>query len=115
MLNSLNNFYLDQSEPLKGCLLTLKEIILSLDEQITPEWKYKMPFFYYKGKMFCYFWIDKKTQEPYIGVVKGKEIDHPLLELGDRKLIRILRINPNEDIDIRTIQEILTAAMALYK
>ena len=115
MLSKLDHFYFDQSEPLKGCLLALKEIVLALDENITPEWKYGMPFFYYKGKMFCYFWKDKKTNEPYIGVIKGKEIEHQQLELGNRKRIPILRVNPNNDIDIETIQEILSKAISLYK
>ena len=49
-----DNFYLQQEEPIKGCLLALKEIILSQDEDISNEWKYGMPFFCYKKKMFCY-------------------------------------------------------------
>ena len=34
---------------------------------------------YYQQKMFCYLWTDKKTHEPYIGIVEGNKIDHPLL------------------------------------
>ncbi len=113
MLTPLDNYYLDQEEPVKGCLLALKDIILSIDN-ISQEWKYGMPFFYFKGKMFCYFWKDKKTGEPYIGITKGKEINHPALELGNRKLVRILRINPKKDIDINTINEILNTAIILY-
>ncbi|MBL4670086.1 MAG: DUF1801 domain-containing protein [Flavobacteriales bacterium] len=115
MLTEHDNYYLKQEEPYKSCLLALKQIILALDEDITPEWKYGLPFFYYKKKMFCYFWKDKKTQEPYIGIVKGNELDHPLLESGNRKRMKILRVNPNKDIDIKTVQEILIQAMNLYK
>lgn len=115
MLTDHDNYYLKQEEPYKSCLLALKDIILGLDENITPEWKYGLPFFYYKKKMFCYFWKDKKTQEPYIGIVKGKEIEHPLLEAGNRKMMKIYRVNPNKDIDVKTVTEILTEAMNLYK
>lgn len=114
MLRDIDLFYLDKPEPLQGCLIALKEFILRLDKDITPHWKYKLPFFYYRGKTFCYLWIDKKTKEPYIGVVKGSEIDHPLLELGTRSRIKILRINPNEDLPIEIIQSILVEAMSLY-
>tara|TARA_B100000809_G_scaffold251192_1_gene284442 strand:+ start:14156 stop:14506 length:351 start_codon:yes stop_codon:yes gene_type:complete len=114
MLTDHDNYYLKQEEPYKSCLLTLKDIILSLDESITPEWKYGLPFFYYKKKMFCYFWKDKKTQEPYIGICRGNEIEHPLLEAGNRTRMKILRINPNEDIDVDSIQEILTEAITCY-
>jgi hypothetical protein len=114
MITEHDNYYLKQEEPNRSCLLALKDIILSLDSEITPEWKYGLPFFYYKKKMFCYFWKDKKTQEPYVGICRGNEIDHPLLETGNRKRMKILRINCNEDLDLKSIQEIFTQAISLY-
>ena len=68
----------------------------------------------YQKKMFCYFWSDKKTQEPYIGVVKGHLIDHPELEKGNRKQMKIFRINTTEDLPIKTIREILNEALNHY-
>ena len=115
MLTNYDNYYLQEAEPYKSCLLALKDIILGLDEKISQEWKYSLPFFYYKKKPFCYFWKDKKTKEPYIGVVRGNEIEHPLLESGNRTRIKIFRVNPNEDIDVKSVQEILKKAMTLYK
>ena len=114
MLTNHENYYLKQEEPDKSCLLALKDFILGLDHNITPEWKYGLPFFYYKKKMFCYFWKDKKTHEPYVGICKGSEIEHPKLEAGDRKRIKIFRVDPTKDIDINGLQEILSEAMALY-
>jgi hypothetical protein len=40
---------------------------------------------------------------------------HPLLEAGNRSRIKIFRINPEEDIDINSVKEILQSAMTLYK
>ncbi|WP_299456734.1 DUF1801 domain-containing protein [uncultured Microscilla sp.] len=114
MLNDLENFYLNQPEPNKSCLLALRELILSLDENMADAWKYRMPFFYYKNKMFCYFWIDKQTKEPYIGIAKGSEFTHPLLEQGGRSRIKILRIQPNQDLPVDDIQVILRKAMTFY-
>ena len=114
MITDHDNYYLNQEEPYKSCLLALKDIILGLDSEITPEWKYGLPFFYYKKKMFCYFWKDKKTQEPYIGICRGNEIEHPLLETGDRKKIKIFRVNPNEDINLKSLKEIFVLAMQRY-
>ena len=115
MLRDIDHFYLDKPEPIQGCLIALRQIILGLNDHITAHWKYRLPFFYYKGKMFCYLWLDKKTKEPYIGVVKGSEMDHPLLELGNRSLIKVLRLNPHEDLPIDVIESILKEAMDLYK
>ena len=114
MLRELDNFYLKQTEPNRSVFMALREIILSFDENITPEWKYKLPFFYYKKKMFCYLWQDKKTKEPYIGIVKGKLIEHPKLEIGKRKSMKIYSINPNEDIDIEELLGILKLAIGFY-
>lgn len=113
-MTPLENYYTSLKEPLQSCFLALRTIILGIDEAITPEWKYKMPFFYYKKKIFCYLWIDKKTKEPYIGVVKGLQVNHPKLELGNRKMIPILRLKASEDLPVNTIKTILTAAIKQY-
>jgi hypothetical protein len=113
--NELENFYLDQPEPNQSCLLALRDIILAFDDNIETAWKYKLPFFIYKGKMFCYLWKDKKTQEPYISMAKGSQIEHDLLEQGNRTVFKIMRINPNADIPIDSLHEIFNLAKLLYK
>lgn len=115
MLNNLEQFYLAQAEPVKSCFFALRELILNLDEHLEDAWKYRMPFFYYQQKMFCYLWTDKKTNEPYIGIAKGNKIDHPLLEQGNRTRIKILRIDPNKDLPVEEIKAILHEALDLYK
>ncbi len=114
MLSELDNFYLNLEEPQKGCFLALRDFILTLSQDITPEWKYKLPFFYFKGKMFCYLWMDKKTKEPYIGIAKANLLNFLYLEQGDRKRMKILRIPPNQDLPVREIKECLTEAMKFY-
>lgn len=112
--NELENFYWKQKEPNKSCFLALRDIILNLDNEITIAFKYKLPFFLYKGKMFCYLWQNNKTKEPYIGVVKGSDVEHPALIQGDREKMKILPINPNKDINIELIYQILKMAMKEY-
>lgn len=114
MLNSIENYYLEQTEPTKGCLLALRKIILDFDSEITEEWKYSMPFFYFKKKMFCYIWFHKKFKIPYIGIVEGNKIGHSELLAEDRSRMKIMLIDPNVDIPIKTILGILRAAIAVY-
>lgn len=85
------------------------------DTFVTETLKYGMPCFCYKNKMFCYLWTDKKTDEPYILFVEGNHLDHPRLETGDRKRMKILRVNPTKDIDIETIEDLLNRALNLYR
>ena len=114
-MKELDDFYLKLDEPNRACLLALRDIILAQDEAITTAWKYSLPFFCYKGKMFCYFWFDKKTTHPYIGMVEGKRLDHPKLIAGNRSRMKILPIDPNKDIPIRAIKSIMKQALDLYR
>jgi Domain of unknown function (DU1801) len=70
MLSDIDNFYLQKKEPVKSCLLALRDIILAGDKDISASWKYGMPFFCYNGKMFCYLWVHKKYDRPYIGMLR---------------------------------------------
>lgn len=114
MHGKLYEFYNSKSEPNQSCLLVLRDIILTFHENIHETVKYGMPCFVYNKKQFCYLWTDKKTNNPYLLIVEGKNIDHPLLEQGDRKRMKILPIDPLEDIPISTIREIFTKALEFY-
>lgn len=115
MLDDLNNFYLSKEEPNKSCLLALRKIILEQDKDISETVKYGMPCFCYMKKMFCYLWVDKKTDEPYILMVEGSHLKHQELEEGDRSRMKIFRVNPNVDLPFLTIEEILQEGLSLYK
>ena len=114
-MKELDNFYLQQDEPIKGCLLALKQIILSQDKDVTNALKYGMPFFCYKGKMFCYLWYHKKHKHPYIGIVEGNRFDEPFLIQGKRSRMKIMLLDPNKDLPIATINDILQKALNLYR
>ena len=114
-MKELDNFYLQQEEPIKGCLLALKQIILSQDKEISNTWKYGMPFFCYKGKMFCYLWYHKKHKQPYIGIVEGSRFDEPFLIQEKRSRMKIMLLDPNEDLPLQTIDNILKKALNLYR
>jgi len=89
-MRELDSFYADQEEPNKSCLLALKSIILEYNENITSRWYYRLPCFMYKKQIFCYLWIDKKTQFPYIAIGKGVKIKHPDLIQGKRTFTSLL-------------------------
>lgn len=115
MLKPFDNYFSQQQEPVKSCLLALRQLVLNYDTDITPAWKYGMPFFCYKGRMFCYLWVHKKYKQPYIGMVEGKNINHPLLIQEKRARMKILLIDPGEDIPVTTVYAILKEAMTFYK
>lgn len=114
-MNEIENFYFEKSEPTKGCLLSLRKIIMSQDTDISETWKYGMPFFCYKTKMFCYLWFHKKHLKPYIGIVEGNRFNHPDLIIEKRSRMKIILFDPNEDLPIDTIHYILQTAIGFYK
>jgi hypothetical protein len=114
-MKQLDDFYLNQEEPIKGIFLALKEIILKQDKDITNVLKYGMPFFCYKGKMFCYLWIHKKFKQPYLAIVEGKYFDEPFLIQENRSRMKIMLLNTDEDLPIDKIETILEKALSLYK
>ncbi|MGG9964248.1 DUF1801 domain-containing protein [Ferruginibacter sp. SUN106] len=115
MLSNIDNFYFKKEEPLQSCLLALKEIILSQNKDITSAWKYGMPFFCYKGKMFCYLWVHKKTLQPYMGIVEGKHFNHPKLVIEKRSRMKIMLFDADKELPVKTIQLIIQQAIDLYK
>jgi hypothetical protein len=114
-MKQLDDFYLKQEEPVKGIFLSLKEIILNQDKDITNVLKYGMPFFCYKGKMFCYLWIHKKYKKPYIGVVEGKHFDETFLLQEARSRMKIMLFDASEDLPLKQIEKVVDKALNLYK
>ena len=115
MIDNKDNFYVDKQEPNKSCLLTMRNIVLNYDKDITETWKYGMPCFCYRGKIFCYLWVDKKSNEPYFLMVEGKHLHHPDLETGNLSRMKIFRVDPNKDLPISDINLIMIEALDLYK
>lgn len=115
MVQELLTYYLKKGEPTKSCLLAMRNIILAQDTNVKETVKWGMPCFCFKEKMFCYLWTDKKTDEPYILMVEGKYLDHPKLEKGERSRMKVLRVNPNIDLPIKTIVSLLKTALDLYR
>ena len=115
MLKPVDNYFLQQSEPVKSCLQFLRQCILKHDKEITEKWKYGMPFYYYKTKRFCYLWVHKKLGKPYLGIVEGGKVNHPDLLVEKRVKMKILLIDAGKNIRVRKIKIILTKVISLYK
>lgn len=114
-MNVLEEYYYQQPDFIRETLLAMRELILARDPAITEHWKYQMPFFYFRGKMFCYLRIDRRTGQPYLGMFDGKFIDHPLLEQESRKRMKILRLNPESDLPVKAITWILDHGLEIQR
>ena len=113
MINQLEEKYLKMQEPHRSCLLAVREIILAFDDNLNESIKYGMPFFSYGKKMFCYFWFDKKTKEPYIGFAEGHQMNHPMLIAGNRTRIKIFPLSSDKDLPIADLKKVLDEVVKL--
>jgi hypothetical protein len=111
----IERFYLSKPEPTRSCLLALRDLILNESNQLTEAWKYQMPFFCIDKKMVCYLWVKKETRQPYIGIVEGKKINHPKLIQEKRARMKIMLFDPEKDLPVRTIRQILKEVVLFYK
>ena len=93
----------------------MRNYILQQDKNITEAWKYKMPFYCFNGKMFCYLWVHKKYRQPYLGIVEGAKINHPDLLQEKRARMKILLLDPTKDIPVKKVALILSRVLSLYR
>jgi hypothetical protein len=111
MLRDIDEFFWNKPEPAKSCLAALRNLILQFDPDMVELWRYGMPFYNWRGRRICYLWIEKKTGRPYIGIVDGNLLQHPELLAEKRSRMKILPVNPYEDLPAETIAEVLTMAV----
>jgi len=115
MLRPNDSWFLEKEEPVKSCLQYLRNFILGMDENITESWQYGMPFFCFNGKRFCYLWIHKQLAKPYLGIVDGQRISSRDLLSEKRSRMKILLVDPEKDIPVQKIRQILKQVLNLYK
>ncbi|MGY5351381.1 DUF1801 domain-containing protein [Wenyingzhuangia sp. IMCC45533] len=113
-MNNIDDFFEKLEEPNQSVFLFLKNFISDYHPEIRVYFKWRLPYLYYKEKPLCYIWKEKVSNEPYLGFAKGHLMNHPKLISGKRTTIKILRVPSHQNIDVKTIAEILDEALQLY-
>ncbi len=65
--------------------------------------------------MFCYLWINKKSGQPYIGIVEGKHFEESFLIQEKRSRMKIMMLDVKEDLPLEKIELVIQKAVNLYK
>lgn len=114
MEQSLDNFFLKIPEPQQSTLLFLRQFFMN-EIGLQETWKFNTPFYYYNGKWFCYLsYSAKRKHEIYIGFVRGYQVEYRNLVSEGRKQIKVYRINPEKDIDIKALKKISALLKKCY-
>lgn len=103
-------FYFDSlDEPERSCLLYLRSFLLTYSENITEQRKNNTPFYYWNKKWLGFISYNPKNKEIYISFANGYKIDHPKLLSEGRKNMKIFYVDPEKDVDVKSLKEILKA------
>ncbi|NBA88584.1 DUF1801 domain-containing protein [Emticicia sp. CRIBPO] len=113
MLSPIDQYFSEKNEPLKSCLQFLRGFILNYSPDIREEWRYSMPFYTWKTKRFCYLWVHKKYELPYVGFVDGNKMDHSGLLTEKRSRMKIWLVDLNEDVDVEVLKTLLIESISL--
>ncbi|MEM6687198.1 MAG: DUF1801 domain-containing protein [Bacteroidota bacterium] len=115
-MNPAEAYIVNQPEPYKSILLELQVLIEHLLPTAELKYKYKIPFYYYKGKPFCYLNASHKRKYVDVGIVKGGEITvHPShLVTKDRKKMASLRYKNVKHINNTLFFDVIKQAASMY-
>ncbi|WP_417558159.1 DUF1801 domain-containing protein [Mesoflavibacter zeaxanthinifaciens] len=115
-MNPAEQYILNQPEPFRAILLHLQILVEHTLPEMELKFKYKIPFYYLKGKPFCYFNASHKKQFVDVGFVKGPQInihqEHQITE--NRKKMMSLRYTSLDAISDNIFMDVLKAASELY-
>lgn len=114
-MHPLDSFYETHPEPVRSTLLAMRQLIHKTVPEVEEAWKYGMPFFLFRGRMWVYLWVDKKRGWPYVGLVDGALISFPDLEREERSRMAVFRINPSKDLPVRKFSSLLKTALSIRK
>ena len=107
-MNPIQEYFYRIEEPEQSLLLFIRKKILESDpENITETLSFGLPFFKYKKKMLCYLYYRKKYKQHYVSFYHGDRLDYPELIQDGRKKFKILLIDPNKDLNLILILELL--------
>lgn len=113
MEEPIDNFFLSLPEPEQSTLLFLHQFLTS-DMQLQTERKFNTPFYYYQGKWFGFLDYHKKKRSIHISFVKGNMTSHSKLLSEGRKKMKIYKINPEINIDVNELREVITLLKSKY-
>lgn len=112
---SNENYYNSHDEAVSSCLWAMRDVLLNMGAEVSETKKYGMPCFCFNGKAFCYLWTDKKTKAPYFLLVEGMQMAHPALQSGDRKRMKTLPVDPEKDLPMKVVLEVMNEALLLAR
>ncbi|MFN3753783.1 DUF1801 domain-containing protein [Flavobacterium sp.] len=110
-------YILNQPEKYRDILLHIIAVVEHNLPEATLEYKWGIPYFYYKKKPFCYLNASHKHQFVDVGFAKGFQLksnqEHLVADNG-RNTIKSLRYHTLETIDNAILISVIEESKMLY-
>jgi len=110
----IDNYFLTLPEPEQAVLLFLHKFLMN-EMELQSKRKFNTPFYYYKGKWFCFLDYNKQKRSIHISFVKGNQFSHPKLLAEGRKQMKIYKIPPEKDINVKELNAICNELKKFYE
>jgi hypothetical protein len=112
MEHPADELILKQPEQVQSVIWFLREFIPSQNSLIDERYKYRTIFFYYRDRPFCY--VNPEKNGLYIGFVMGHQMKkRKSLIAGGRSMIRSWHIDPEKDLNIKELKDLLKEGMKI--
>ncbi len=110
-------YILNQPEKYRDILLHIIAVVEHTLPEATLEYKWGIPYFYYKKKPFCYLNASHKHRFVDVGFAKGfqlKNQQNHLIANNGRNTIKSLRYYSLEKINNEILVDVIQEAKTLY-
>lgn len=110
-------YILNQPDKYRDILLHIVSVIENTIPEVTLEYKWTVPYFYYKKKPLCYLNASHKHHFVDIGFAKGfqlKQNQQHLVADNGRNTVKSLRYYSLDEVDNEVLISVLKEAIILY-
>jgi hypothetical protein len=109
-------YIIRQSDHNQAIILHLCAVIEKVVPELVLLFKWKLPFYYYKKKPFCFINSIKKGSQIDLCFMNGHLLKNhtDILISENRKIVTSLRYSNLEDIDNKIVKEVLMEATGLF-
>ena len=114
-MNPIDNYILGLSEPFKAISLALIDLVQKSPYEFELKYKWKIPFFYYKGKPFCFVNASVKKKYVDLAFYKGFQLKKSahILNGEGRTQVKSLRITSLDDPLFDFVWQVIEEAVSL--
>lgn len=110
-------YLLNQPDMYRDILLHIVSVIKNTIPEVTLEYKWTVPYFYYKKKPLCYLNASHKNHFVDVGFAKGfqlKQNQQHLVADNGRNTVKSLRYYSLDEVDNEVLISVLKEAIILY-